>query len=230
MGLDYVELVLEVEKRFQIAIADEEAGDVRTAGDLYQLILGKLPAHDSSICLTSVAFYRTRRAMVEVLNVERKQVKPSTVLESLLPRQRRRRQWQELRASMALSLPNLEHAGWLQATFFAGSVAVSVLPVILGKVSYLWILPLVLLGFIGGFLLMLATPMLASEWPGSLTTVGDLAKDVLARNYALLASGVQGWNEQEVWESLCRIMVDQLGLRRQEITPEARIVDDLGVE
>lgn len=42
MGLDTVELVVAVEEKFQITISDEEAQDMRTVGDMYQCVMGKL--------------------------------------------------------------------------------------------------------------------------------------------------------------------------------------------
>jgi Phosphopantetheine attachment site len=42
MGLDTVELVIAVEEKFQITISDEEAQDMRTVGDMYQCVMGKL--------------------------------------------------------------------------------------------------------------------------------------------------------------------------------------------
>ena len=42
MGLDTVELVLRVEETFDVILPDDECGNVKTVGDLYRLILGKL--------------------------------------------------------------------------------------------------------------------------------------------------------------------------------------------
>jgi len=42
MGLDAVEIVLRTEELFGISIGDDEAGAVRTVGDLYHLICAKL--------------------------------------------------------------------------------------------------------------------------------------------------------------------------------------------
>jgi acyl carrier protein len=43
MGMEVVDLVLRVEKAFSIQIDNHDANAIRTVGDLYQLILSKVP-------------------------------------------------------------------------------------------------------------------------------------------------------------------------------------------
>jgi acyl carrier protein len=37
------------------------------------------------------------------------------------------------------------------------------------------------------------------------------------------------WTEQEVWEAMCKCLVDVLGVKQEEITPDARLIEDLGM-
>ena len=37
-------------------------------------------------------------------------------------------------------------------------------------------------------------------------------------------------NEKEAWETLCRLIVLQTAVAREQITPEAHIVDYLGID
>ena len=48
MGLDSVEIVLDVEDAFQIDISDEEARKVFTVGELYNLILSKIDVQEQN--------------------------------------------------------------------------------------------------------------------------------------------------------------------------------------
>jgi len=80
MGLDGVELLLAVEDAFHIHLADDEAGSVYTVGDLHNLVISKLQGQDSKRCLTSVAFYRTRRGIIDTLGIDRREVRPATHL------------------------------------------------------------------------------------------------------------------------------------------------------
>jgi hypothetical protein len=37
------------------------------------------------------------------------------------------------------------------------------------------------------------------------------------------------WTDGEVWEAMCDCMVDALGVKRTDITPNARMIEDLGI-
>lgn len=230
MGLDIVELILAVEDGFQIHISDEEAGRVATVGDLNELVVGKLRGQDAKRCLTSAAFYRTRRAMVDTLGIERRQIAPSTQLEALLPRVGRREKWARIQTAAGLKLPPLRHSGSTAMALLGAGVAITVMPGIVGMMDSGWMPFLFILGLVVGGLLMRMSPSLAVEFPKKAGTAGDLTRDVLAANYARLSEEVGSWNRQEVWESLCRLIVEQVGVAREEIKPEALIVRDLGIE
>ena len=230
MGLDGVELLLAVEDAFQIHIEDHEAGGVYTVGDLYNLVVTKLQGQDSKRCLTSAAFYRTRRGIMDTLGVDRRQVRPSTPLEAILPRDGRREKWRRIQEAMKLKLPDLQHPGWMQLTFLTIGVALTLSPGIYGKVGFGWIALLFFLGLVIGGLLIRLSPPLAVAFPFHDATVGDLARDVLAINHARLVAEIGSWNKNDAWEALCRVIVMQTAVDREKIKPEALIVDDLGID
>lgn len=230
MGLDGVELILAVEEGFGIHIPDEEASNVSTVGDLHGLVVSKLQGKDLKRCLTSAAFYRTRRGIIEALEISRREIKPSTRLESILPRSTRREQWHRVQNGMSLKLPALQHPGWIQFCLLTTGVIASVGTGIYCGAGFGWLALLFFVGIVaGGFLIRLSSP-LAISFPNGNVTVGDLARDVLAVNHARLISDVGGWNEKDVWESLCRLIVIQTGVEPEKIKPDARIVNDLGID
>ena len=61
MGLDSVELILEIEDSFGIAIPDAEASRISTIDDMYQCVLSKIkPRNLQTVCATQHVFYRLR--------------------------------------------------------------------------------------------------------------------------------------------------------------------------
>lgn len=106
MGLDSVELVLRIEEEFSIELPDGEIMDTRTVGDLYRVVLSKLETTPS--CLSSKAFYRVRTALVECLGLPRRSIRPSTPLDSLIPRTSLIKEWQKIADHSGLALPPLK--------------------------------------------------------------------------------------------------------------------------
>jgi hypothetical protein len=230
MAEDGVDLILAIEDAFEIHISSEEVGNIGTVGELHNLVISKLAGQDSKRCLTSAAFYRTRRGIVHALGIDRRKIRPVTTLEEIFPRSTRRQKWRRIQAAMELQLPDLQHPTWISLGLLALGLAVAVVPGIYGHVGVGLIALLAFVGFIiGGFLLRFS-PFLAVAFPNHNTTVGDLARDVLAINHARLVNEVGGWNEKEAWEALCRVIVIQTRVAREKITPEARLVDDLLID
>lgn len=103
VGLDGVELLMAIEERFQIAIADEDAVRMTTPGDIVTHVLARLGVSTSSHCLEQRAFYRLRRASVHVFGLPRHAIKPGTLWKDVLPPRSRRRNWELLHAATATS-------------------------------------------------------------------------------------------------------------------------------
>ena len=128
MGLDGVELLLDVEQAFGISISDEDAMRTRTVGDLYELIVRSMDVdspQQRQVCLTSATFYRIRRALRAVMEIKRSQIRPEVLTDSILPRRRRHLLWLELEEQLRLRLPYLVRPKWLVAILavFTASVA-----------------------------------------------------------------------------------------------------------
>ncbi len=223
-------MVLAVEDGFQIHITDEEAGEVSTVGNLYDLVVSKLEGKDSKRCLTSAAFYRTRRGIIDALGLHRNDVRPSTALEVILPEETRREKWRRIQDSMKLKLPDLQHPGSSVSTLLAVGIALTVGPGLYVHRGPAGLALLFLLGLVVGGFLVKFSPALAVAFPNRDSTVGDLARDVVAINHGRLVAEIGTWNKNDVWDILCRIIVMQTAVERDKITPEARIVDDLGID
>jgi hypothetical protein len=250
MGLDSVELVMRIEEEFSIDLPDAELESTRTVGDLYELVLSKLKMTLAADCLSSKAFYRTRRAIVDSLRLPRRSIRPSTPLDQLVPKQVRRAQWGKITKKIELNFPRLVHPKRWKPIFLSSSMiwATIVILLFIGIVLKVaahsifvflfgstivfcvgfvfWILIFV----ITDVLLRRYTPFLCTEFPVS--TVGDLASMVLTMNYLHFSPATDGkqiFSKEYVWERLVFIFCDQLQIDPEAVVPDATIVDDLGV-
>jgi hypothetical protein len=212
MGLDYVELV--------------------TVGDFYNLLLTKIPRNASAAgCLTSAAFYRLRRGLVERFGADRKQIRPATLLETVVPRRNRRKEWKALSTALELKLPGLDvMPGWLFATVVVVSLSGACwagwrwtsFPAALGSGLVL---------YVAGSVLSL--PLLVDF---GVPTVGELAERVAALNRGRLAAVNRAkpdgmpWTDVQAWNRLRQVFVRQVGVDIEDITPEEEIRRGLGID
>ena len=96
MGLELVELVIEVEETFGIIVSDDTAANIRTVGQLHDYILDRRRQTQQHGCPIGHVFRDIRRVLTETTSVPRQAIRPSTELKTILPPQTRRRVWKRL--------------------------------------------------------------------------------------------------------------------------------------
>ncbi len=239
MGLDSVELLLAIEETFHITISDAEAARVLTAGDLHALILAKMPTPASGAPTSEpspslgAAFFQLRPALMRVFSLRRSRVRPSTLLPSLMPTLHRRRTWQRLQQAAGLRLPELEHPLWAHMLLILASVAIACAPLFTGiapaGVLALGIFLLVV-ALVAYRVLLRATPFLRVAFPMRPPTVGNLARQVLSLNYAVLALQRGVNREAEVCNTLCHVIARQMQIDAATIGHGDRLARDLGID
>lgn len=231
MGLDAVEFVMEVEEKFKISIPDDDIIYFRTLGNLHDYLLEKCAGRRRTDCPTRVAFYRLRRALIAVVGVTRRTVRPSTPLLAVLGNRRLPRTWTRLGRELRLNVPPLENRAGIGAAwgFVMGAVAAFTVGLLLAH--DLWtalgaalagLTPGVLVGYAIGLLL---PPAIGRPY----RTVGDLARGLVALNDREFRSGPGPATEGDpLWDRLCDVLVRQLQVKRETLHRDTRFVEDLG--
>ncbi len=226
MGLDGVELVLEVEETFGITIADSEAGAIRTVGDLEQLVLSRVANGRGSACLSLPAFCQVRRAVRETVCQPALRLRPSTRFDRVATASDLRRLWKRLHELLGTSPPPLRRPNWMRCTLLAVSVALCA-----AGIATAWIDPAIVpLGLVTA-----ATPIIAGYWitspwrhcpPPEMSTLGDATRKLVG----LEAATKHGLVEDDVVRKLKELIVEQLGVEADEVVPDARFVEDLNMD
>ena len=116
MGLEGVELIMDVEDRFRTSFPDDQLEQMQTIGDLHDFIMSRIRTQHSDVCLSAAMFYPIRRILVDQLNVDRDNVRPATSLESLVEPESRSQFWRNIESVLATKLPRLKRSRWLQWT------------------------------------------------------------------------------------------------------------------
>lgn len=227
MGLDGIELVLEFEDRFGIRIPDEAAGRCVTVGDCYALVTRLLLEKQlpTNRCATAHAFYRLRNTLMIETGMSRASLRPAVALEQVLPRGKRRMRWQRIQTLLQVRGPALHEAHAYSPSLFVVALACCAAAFLLGS----WPASATLmLCAIGCFTLLIKQPW-AREFPVEIQSVGDLARQLTVSNPDLFHRGGLP-DSNMVWESVVHIISEQMGIAKEDIKPNSRLGDDLGID
>ena len=238
MGLDLVELAIEVEEVFGITILDADAPNIITVGQLYDYVIAKLPAQETERCLSAMAFYQFRSALTDQFGVDRKQVRPSAFLDHIVPEPSRRSDWRLLGRRLDWHLPPLVRPAWMRPALFAillGGLTASIAAWGWTAGFSLKVLPLALGCTFCGTVVLLAAAIIvttpfATRFSGDSLTVRSTLQAVLASDYGKLSVQGSGWSREEVWECLRATIAQQLGLPAEKVVKSAEFVRDFGAD
>jgi acyl carrier protein len=229
MGLELVEMVMEVEETFGVIVSDEAASQIRTVGQLHGYILDYRKREIQQGCATGRVFRDIRRVLTAATSKPKQAIRPSTELKALLPPLTRRRVWKRLEQELPGRLRGL------RLPFRLGPIMAGVC-VMAGVLGAAIITPHVGFGHavvLGGtatlatlLLVFFITLPFAMAFPRGVVTVGDLAIAALPPGYENAVK--QQMTDEEVWEKLQKIVAEVLIVKLEDITPSARFVEDLG--
>ena len=145
MGLDFVEIVMEVEETFGMKFRSNEFGTIKTVGDFVSLIRSRIVAVDTVVCPSLSWFLQLRSLIREVTGKPDLHIRPSHRLRSTLSSHETRRLWHLIQERYGiypdtLRLPRFHRNLWLLIT----------LAILIGSVWYSmavdsFLLPLALL-------------------------------------------------------------------------------------
>jgi acyl carrier protein len=224
VGLDGVELVMEVEDEFDIAIPDDEASRILRVGDLVECVSKKCLRSPRDRCASAHTFYLLRSALVDLVNVPRYDVRPAAALAALVPVDRRRRVWQEF-AKVGLALPNLQRPKRLVVLLWLLVLVMTVAATVFGGFS-LGVKNALLFPIFFGALAAYLACRLSAPWaiciPATCAKVGDAVLSAIRAPSAQLSRG-------EISYKVRVIVAEQLGLPFDSVTEDKHLVDDFHI-
>jgi acyl carrier protein len=230
MGLDTVDLVLEVEHRFGVQLRDAECSEVRTVADLAALVIGKLPRR-AEPCPTASTFYELRQRLLSNPTVQLQRIGPRTRLTEVFPRGLRST-WRQLRkheprVPRLVVSPGLDRMLlWVMGVaFFASVLVVSVAWARMGTgVGVVAVVAAVLVMSI-----VIRLPE-AIGWrlPQEVETVGDLVRIIAPLDWPRGGAGARLLMQHRVLEEVREITSRELGVPLEKVKPESEFVKDLG--
>lgn len=228
MGLEGVELVMDVEEEFDIKIEDDTAAAMVSIGDLTEYVTQKI--HGGSIssfpCMNARAFYIFRRQLLAHLPLQVRQIVPKAKLVDLIPRGKRVSVWEACRDA-GLHLPSLHLPMMLFLPVIAGGVALGLLVAIKIHVSAMFV-AIFILGASGMWLVERLVrcrelTMLYCFPPGC-----DTVADLMRYNYPPIDEREsRGPIDPSVLKRIKRLVADITGEREENLTLATRFGADL---
>ncbi len=225
MGLDGVELVMELEEEFGITIPDDEATGLDRVGKVVDWIYGRIRHRRPDGCVSARTFYHFRRAMMHLAGAARRDVRPDADLDILVPVHVRRDAWRGLQAA-GLGLPALRRPKGLCAALalfvlsFTGLTAITV-GVAFGGASAAFA-ALLCCAAAAHLADRLSRPW-ATSIPDTCATVGDAVLCSVRAPSEHLSRGETSYKVRQ-------IVAEQLGVPFSSVTEEADFVRDLHLD
>ena len=227
MGLDAVELVMDVEDHFGITIADGEAEHLRTVGDLGALIHGRVVAAAPPQCLALPVFLSLRALIRDVVADQAVRMKPSHAIIDHLSAMERRQLWLRLPELLSTTPRPLRRPKPVRIVLASISAALMVCAVALGAIDWA-ILPLTFLIAVGlVIVLYLMTSRLCIVPPDGFATLGDITLKIVGLSAAVRNRDLP--DDRSILDEIVPIVADNLGVDRDEVVLNARFVEDLGM-
>jgi acyl carrier protein len=212
--LDGVEALQTIERVFDVKVSNEEATQMQTVGNLFDLLVEKIPSNTlDKKCASAMAFYRLRRAIHE-LGYGNAQLPTSGV--SFLDRGNVRRKLKNIEHATALNLPSVRPTapGWIGGVLIFLAIPFAAYYVFPHAVS-------VIFGALAGF--FAGIYFVAFIDPGRLPmdchTLGDLARKTALLSFGKLAKAGARHTHQDIWDNLIEAL-SCYELAKSEITRE----------
>jgi hypothetical protein len=231
-GEDSCELVSTIEQSFGVKFSEDELLKATTVGTLAHTVFVKLEHPVTEKCLSSVMFYKLRRAFVDLFEMPRTRIVSAKPLKELMPWTSRKKQWRTVQNHLNLVLPQLTWPGWLFVVWLFLVAAALYLIVgskmlrtfgtasaLVGAISFLVVL--VLLAVVLG--------PLGRGFPRNCKTFGDLVKLALSRIYGNMAATHGVTSEGTVVQSLLLLVATETAIDVRSLSSETPFPEGLNI-
>ncbi|MEO0899828.1 MAG: acyl carrier protein [Bacteroidota bacterium] len=207
---DLEDMLLKIEDSFDIRFEPNELAHVKTYGEFHDAIKDKISLDHSEDCTTQQAFYKLREALIKSTDINRKEITPTTTLTEIFPKKSRKNQIKILEMNLGFKLSILR-----PPYFVTGFLAI----LLLASFVMLFIHWQYGLGLaIGGLWI---SDKLGNEL--DCKTVRDLSNKMAREHYLKSRRNSKTMNKNEFDKILEDCFIDFLGVRKSELTREARL-------
>jgi hypothetical protein len=207
---DISDVLLKIEKSFDFKFGNNELKDIKTFGELCDVIVKKLPCANVNDCTSQQGFYKLRNALAKTLQIDRGSISLDTDLHEIFPRRHRGRQISVLESELGLRLNLLRPKGWITN---------SLVLMLLGSVVSVFIN---WQAGIAGLVFSISGLIFSNKLGKELNQqkLGELAAKISRENYLAVRRNPSTFNRSEVVRTVTELFSKDLALDRSLLTRE----------
>lgn len=209
---DVGDVLLKIERSFNIRFTDEDLTHIKTFGALCDLVVDKVKQVQSDSCTTQQAFYKLRNAINAKKPIEKCDLKPQSKLCELFPRDNRIEVVADLEEEMGLHMNLLQPKQWI-VYGFAGLLMAAIALSFLNNIAGFIVAGIAITGLI-----------LAGKFGKELKvkTLGDLSEKIAREHYLKCRRDASTVNRGEVAEKVKELFADYLSVEPGSLKKQAR--------
>ncbi len=205
---DLEDLLVMIERSFNIKFAQNELAYVTNFGQLCDHIINKIQLEDTGGCTSQQAFYKLQTAFADTLKVEKNKITPKSILTEILPRKGRIQTVAQLERNLGFKINILQPPNWVIVVLIVGLPVFPILIFASWKIG------------VFGFCLCLIGTTLASKFGKEfdLETVGQVAERMSRKNYLKSRRNPTTINRGEIEKLLTSWFKNDLALDKLDRT------------
>ena len=206
------DVLLKIEKSFNISFTDTDLKDVKTFGALCDQVVDKVKQHHADSCTTQHAFYKLRNAINSKNPAEKFILKPQTRLADIFPRDNRIEVVTDIENEMGFHMNLLQPKQWIVWGFTG---------ILLAAIAIFFFNNVV--GLIGGGVAITGL-ILAGRFGKELKvkTLGDLSEKIAREHYLKCRRDAATVSRAEVNEKVKAVFAEYFDIEPAVLTKQAR--------
>ena len=209
---DIFDIIVKLETSFAIRFDKKAFINVKTFGELCDVIENYIKYDSKDGCTKQQAFYKIRTAITETQLLDKKIISLNSKLVDIFPRQNRRRKVQIFQKKLGVKLTFLTYPGWLSLIFLITFLA-SLVALFLNWYNAVW-----------GIILVPIALHIADKLGNELAvkTIRELTEKAATEHYVDMRSTKLTVNRNEILDTIKEAFQHGLAIEKEKLTRDAK--------
>lgn len=209
---DIFNIVVKLEKSFAIKFDKDAFLNVKTFGDLCDVIESYIKYDNKEDCTKQQAFYKIREAISETQLIDKKLINLDTKLVDLFPRKNRRIQVKLFQRQLGVNLKFLTYPDWLLLTLIIGVLA--------SFIAFFFDWKIAVSGIIFFAIALNVADKLGKYL--AVETIKELTEKAAAEHYIDMRSSKMTVNRNEILDTIKEAFINGLDIEKEQLTRDAK--------